>query len=262
MPRALLAMLMLTGCMHQPQPSAYPPENALATTLKSDGAQAFVHDETDELAEFRYTWPPEAAAIPPLAERLRGEMAGVRADLRAGAEEDRSFRKAQGIEFHRHMSSTVYETAGQSARLLSLSVENGSYTGGAHGNFGAAALLWDRQLAKEVGFNELFVSTKTIGDLLFDRWCAALNIERERKRGQAVGVGGLFDDCPNLDAIAILPTDKDNDGKFEILTLIASPYIAGPWAEGAYQVELPVTPTMIAAMKSEYQPSFGGIQTQ
>lgn len=231
-------------------------------TPRTIPAKAFVHDETDELVEFRFSWPSEAAVIPELASRLGKEMEEARSDLRAGAEEDKSLRETQNMDFHRHMSSTVYETAGQSLRLLSLSVENGSYTGGAHGNFGAGALLWDRKMAQEIRFNDLFAATASVEGLLHDQWCAALTAERERKRGGPVGVGGLFEDCPKLDEIAILPVDKDKDGTFDGLTLVASPYVAGPWVEGAYEIGLPVTAKLIQSMKGEYRASFEVSQTQ
>jgi len=42
----------------------------------------------------------------------------------------------------------------------------------------------------------------------------------------------------------------------EILRLIADPYVAGPYAEGNYTVDLAVTSAVIAALKPEYRASF------
>jgi hypothetical protein len=72
----------------------------------------------------------------------------------------------------------------------------------------------------------------------------------------------MFDDCPGLDDIAIIPTDKDGNGRFERLMLVASPYVAGPWAEGSYEIELGVTSDLIAAIKEEYRAGFEAAQTQ
>ncbi|HYC94265.1 MAG TPA: hypothetical protein VEB39_01045 [Sphingomicrobium sp.] len=66
----------------------------------------------------------------------------------------------------------------------------------------------------------------------------------------------MFDECPSLDEIAIIPTDDKGNGRFEILVLVASPYVAGPYAEGSYDIELKVTPELIAALKTEYRASF------
>ena len=91
--------------------------------------------------------------------------------------------------------------------------------------------------------------------LLARRWCDALNKAREEKRGEPVG-DGLFDDCPGLDDIAAIPADSDKDGRLDRLLLVASPYVAGPWVEGAYEIDLAVTPDLIAGLKAEYQASF------
>ena len=160
------------------------------------------------------------------------------------------------------MSSTQYDTAGQSTRLLSLKVDVGSYTGGAHGNHGVGSLLWDRQAQREIKDSGLFADPANRDRLLTQRWCDALNKAREAKRGEPVGGGGLFDDCPKLDDIAVIPTDKNGNGRFELLTLVASPYVAGPWVEGDYEIELAVTPDLIAGLKSEYRDGFEVAQVQ
>ena len=46
------------------------------------------------------------------------------------------------------------------------------------------------------------------------------------------------------------------------LMLAASPYVAGPYAEGSYEIELAVTPDLIAALKGEYRDSFEAVQPQ
>ena len=81
------------------------------------------------------------------------------------------------------------------------------------------------------------------------------------KRGEPVG-GGMFDDCPKLDEIAIIPGDKNKNGRFDTLALVASPYVAGPWVEGSYEIELAVTPDLLAALKGDYRTSFEAAQTQ
>ena len=225
-------------------------------------AKPFVSDEKTDLIDFHYAWPAEAAAVPQLANRLRQDMAKAKAELLAGAREDQAMREEQGIEFHGFMSSTDYNTMGQSNRLLSLSVESGSYTGGAHGNYGVSALLWDRAANRQVQFAELFANPANMDRLLTQRWCDALNKEREKKRGEPIGGSGMFDECPELDEVAIIPGDKGKNGRFETLALVASPYVAGPWVEGAYEIELAVMPDLLAVLKDDYRLSFEGAQTQ
>lgn len=257
-----LSALLLYACGQQPpSPGNEAAATASAATPAQPPAKPFSADEENDLIEFHYAWSAETAAVPQLVDRLRKDMEKVKAELIAGAKEDKAMREKQGSEFHGFMSSTDYKTAGQSDRLLSLSVEAGSYTGGAHGNAGVSAMLWDRAAARQIQFAELFTARANMDRLLTQRWCDALNKEREKKRGEPLGGGGMFDECPGLDEIAIIPSDKDGNRRFETLAMVASPYVAGPWAEGSYEIELAMTPELLASLKGEYRGSFEA-QTQ
>ena len=189
-------------------------------------------------------------------------MAKAKGELAAGAKEDKAMRDKEGFDFNGYQSSTDYQTAGQSPRVLSLFVDASAYTGGAHPNHGTNALLWDRQAAREIKIADLFAEPANRDRLLTQRWCDALNKAREEKRGEPVTGSDMFDECPKLDEIAIVPTDKDGNARFERLILTASPYVAGPYVEGSYEIDLPVTADLIAALKADYQPSFEADQPQ
>jgi hypothetical protein len=260
---ALPLAILLVACKQQAAPPANDAKPAAQAPAKpaAPAAKAFTYDEKNELIEFHYAWSAEAAAVPQLVDRFRKDMEKVKAELIANARGDKAFREKQGFDFNPYSSETDYRTAGQSARLLSLSIDAGSYTGGAHGNYGTSALLWDRQAAKEIKIADLFSAPANMDRLLTNRWCEELNQMREEKRGEPVGGGGMFDECPKLDEIAIIPTDNDRDGRFDVLVLTASPYVAGPYAEGSYDVELAMKPEILAALKDEYRASFEA-QTQ
>ena len=264
MKHILLPIVLLAACSQQPAP---PPANqaeasAIATKPVEPPPTAFAFDEKNDLIDFHYGWSAEAAAVPQLVARFRKDLDKVKAELIVGAEEDKAFRAKEGFDFNQYSSTTDYNTAGQSARLLSLAAEAAAYTGGAHGNSGTSGLLWDRQAAKEIKIADLFAEPANMDRLLTQRWCDALNKAREEKRGEPVGGEGMFDECPKLSEIAILPTDKDKNGRFERLILTASPYVAGPYVEGSYEIDLAVTPDLIAALKADYQPSFEAGQPQ
>jgi len=46
------------------------------------------------------------------------------------------------------------------------------------------------------------------------------------------------------------------NGIIDQISFVASPYVAGPYVEGAYEIALPVTSAIIAALKPEYRSSF------
>lgn len=261
---SILPLALLAACNYQ---AATGPANNVATPAPAPVAAApkpkpFVYDVENELIEFHYGWSAEAAAVPQLVARFRKEMEKAESELVAGAKEEKASREKEDFDYHTYMSSTQYETGGQSERLLSLKVDVGSFEGGAHGNHGVGSLLWDRTAEKEIKETDLFTEAANRDRLLTQRWCDALNKAREEKRDEPVGGGGMFDDCPKLDEIAIIPTDKNGNGRFELLTLVASPYVAGPWVEGDYEIELAVTPDLIAGLKSDYRPGFEAPQAQ
>jgi len=248
-------MLLLVACGQNAAPIANQAVEAEQAKAPPPAAKPFAVEVKTDLIEFDFSYPAEAAAIPELVQRFRTEMDKARADLIGGAEEEKARRDKEGMDFNPYMSSTVYEKAGQSQRLLSLRVDVGGYEGGAHGNAGTGALLWDRQARREIDFADLFAARANRDRLLTQRWCDALTKAREEKRGEPAS-GGLFDDCPALDDIAIIPMDSDKDGRFDRLLLVASPYVAGPWVEGNYEIELAVTPDLVSGLKAEFQPSF------
>lgn len=258
-----LILLLLAACGPVPvKPPAANGTAQVAPVPPAPAAKDFAVDEKTDLIEFDYRWPAEAAAVPELDRRFRADMAKAKADLVAGAVEEKRFRDKQGYEFHPHSLSTVYATAGQSARLLSLRLDIGGYSGGAHGHFGIGSLLWDRQAKREIDFADVFADPANRDRLLTQRWCDALNKSREEKRGEPVGGGGLFDDCPSFREVSIIPTDSNKDGRFDTLLLTASPYVAGSWVEGAYEIELSVTSELVAVLKTAFQPSFAAQGTQ
>lgn len=250
-------LILLAACNRQnPLPANETAPAAPAAKPAEAAAKPFAYDEENDLIDYHIAWSAEVAAVPQLVDRFRAAMEKNKAELLATAQADKAEREKQGFPFNSYSSSTDYETAGQSARLLSLRVDAAAYTGGAHGNYGTKGLLWDRQGSKDIGVSDLFAAADNMVRLLTQPWCDALNKAREEKRGEPVGGGGMFDECPKFSEISIIPTDKDGNGKFERLMLVADPYVAGPYAEGDYEVDLPVTGDLIAAIRSEYRGSF------
>ena len=83
-----------------------------------------------------------------------------------------------------------------------------------------------------------------------------LDREREKRRGEPVRPDDLFGDCPKYEGVTVLPTDEDKNGRFDHIRVIADQYVAGPYAEGPYEIGLPITAAMIERLKPDYRPSF------
>jgi len=261
----ILTLLLLTACgekASQPEvnetKAAEPvaPASSPAPKPAAPPAKAFSTEGENDLYSFKFDWSAEAAAIPELVERFSSDMEKTKAELGSTAKADRDERREQGYDFHPYETQVSYETAGQSDRLLSLESSVYSFTGGAHGSTGSGAILWDRTAAREVKISDLLELGQTWTGAIRQPFCVLLDREREERRGEPVGRTDMFGECPKYEELTVLLTDADKDGRFDQIKVIADQYVAGPYAEGPYEILLPITAVMIERLKPEFRASF------
>lgn len=228
---------------------------ALVLPVAASGAKPFKTELKNADANFSYSWSAEAAAVPALVKRFAADMRKQRAATIAGGKEFNADRKKMGMEAVGYMQSTAITTEGQSPRLLSLRIDVESYTGGAHGNHGSNALLWDRRLNREIAVSSLFLRPAALQALTRSTYCKKLDAERLKRR-QGDRPGGQFDECPKYSELAIIPVDGEKDGRFDRFRFVASPYVAGPYVEGDYEIDVPVTRQLMAGLKPAFRASF------
>ncbi len=216
----------------------------------------FAVDRKDELIEFNYAWSAEAAAIPLLVRRLRGDLETSWSAASATAQADRAKAKAMNFPFRGHQFNRRWTTAGQSSRLLSLEGRTEIFTGGAHPSHGAEPLLWDRRTRAEVKVERLFGANADFAKLVHAPSCEIFEGERAKRRGAPVSAGDMFGACPKLGELAVVPADSNGNRRFDRFRLIAPHGIAGPYAEGRYDIAVPVTSALRAALKPAYRSSF------
>lgn len=207
-------------------------------------------------AEVDFAWSAEAAQVPALVRRFKAELAQEKTKTIHCGKLESEVRIKSGSEGIACSSSTEIATEGRTPRLLSLSRTYYAFTGGAHGNGGTSGLLWDRRLGKEIAFAALFA--KNYGAVLRAPYCRALDQERRKRRGPDYAPSTIseFDSCPKLADLALIPADSRHRGRFDQIHLVAAPYLAGPYAEGEYDIALPITGAFIAALKPEFRTSF------
>ena len=98
--------------------------------------------------------------------------------------------------------------------------------------------------------NEAFVEEIVLGAAL----CQSLDRERSERRG-GEDIGGMFENCPGLDEATIL-VGSSNGRTFDRVGVYFGPYVAGPYAEGAYELDFPMTQAMLDAVKPAYRAAF------
>ena len=227
-----------------------------ATAPRSLAARPFKVEERTDLYTFEFSWPAEAAAVPQLVKRFRAELAKAKSELISSANADRRERKAAGYDFMPYDLQFSYATAGQSSRLLSLSSSVYSFTGGAHGSTGSGALLWDRKLQREIKIADLLKSGASWTAAIREPFCVLLDRERQERRGEAVVRSEMFGNCPEYREVTVVLRDENRNGRFDHILVTADQYVAGPYAEGNYEISLPITAAMIDRLKPEYRSSF------
>jgi hypothetical protein len=233
----------------------------LASIIAPSSAHArpFNYTFKSKYAELEFSWSGEAAAIPALVRRLRAELASEKKKTIEGGRQEFAIREDSGSAGVGWQSITKITTSGETSRLLSLSRQYYAFTGGAHGNGATTGFLWDRALAREIKFASLFSSPDRYTRVLRGPYCEALDAERKKRRGGDGKLGnGIseFDACPKLSDLALIPSATRHGGRFVNVHLIAAAYLAGPYAEGEYDIVLPVPPQLVRLIKPQYRSSF------
>lgn len=234
----------------QPAPTA----SATAVAVSTEGRTEKVDND---LYEFEYSYPGKAAAIPDLKSLLDKKLATARAELEAGSKADQVEAKKSDYPYRQHSSSAEWKVVTDLPNWLSLSAEGYEYSGGAHGQTFYQSLLWDRRQNMARDPSDLFYSKAALGSVIRDAFCDALDKDRAKRRGQPVNrnSGDEFDKCidPSENTIILGST---NGKTFDRIGILVGPYAAGSYAEGTYEITLPVTARVMGSVKPVYQADF------
>lgn len=207
--------------------------------------------------QFEYSYPAAAAAIPGLKARLDADLAQRLAKLKHDARAAQADAKQGGFPYHPWSASQAWQVVSSPPGWLSLSATFGSYTGGAHGNYWFGAMLWDKRLNKPRDPLSLFTSKQALGAAIRKPFCAALDRERAARRGAPVKRGSTdpFDECIDPTRETVILGSRSRRA-FDRIGILVPPYEAGPYSEGSYEVTVPVTAAVLAAVRPEYRSAF------
>lgn len=259
-PMLVLAACQQTSATDTPPaaaPSAKAPAPPPPPVPPSQIAAARKVSEKTDLYEFDYSYPLAAATIPDLRDWLEADLARTKAALVADAKDGREDAKAGGYPFNAYTASSQWQVVTDLPGWLSLSTLVGSYTGGAHPNYGFDTILWDKAQNRKRAAIDLFASKEALKAAVVKAFCAELQRQRARKRAgqEAGGPDGEFNKCIDPTEQTVILGSKSHMG-FDRIGFLISPYAAGPYAEGSYEVTLPVTSAVIGAAKPEYKAAF------
>ena len=267
----LIAVALLTACNSEgPPPAATAtssassssasvstgPGTSSSATASASGGGASAVKESSDLFEFDYSYPAAAGRIPALKAWLDAERAKSRAQLIEDATAGRAEAKDSGFEYHAYASGRAWEKVAETPRFLSLSAQIYDYTGGAHPNHGYDSLLFDKQAGSRIAPLKLFASAAVFDAVIQQPFCALLDKERAKRRGEpVVRDQGMFNDCikPSEQTVIL---GSSNGRTFDKLGVLVGPYAAGSYAEGDYEFTLAVSGALVRAVKPEYREAF------
>lgn len=227
-----------------------------AADVEAKAATASKVEEKTDLIEFSYSYPVEAARIPGLAAWLDSDRAAQHGALVEAAKRDKAAAEKNEFPYHAHSHLETWRRITDTPRFLSLSSEIATYMGGAHGMQSFDTLIWDRKEAKRLKPLDMFESSAAFDKAAKDDLCAA--IERAKA---ARGVtwsrdpDSPFGQCPVPSAQTIWL--GSSDGKYlDRLTIAIAPYEIGPYVEGSYKINLPMSAAIVHAAKPDYKRDF------
>jgi hypothetical protein len=260
----LAAALLLTGCSEdKPTPAEKAAAAAVpgappggAADIAAKNAPASNIKESNELIEFAYAYPREAAAIPELAAWLDGDRATKRDALIAAAQRDKAAAEKGGFPYRAHSHLQAWQRITSTPRFLSLSAEVGTYMGGAHGMTTFDTLLWDRNRRKRLKPLDLFTSGEAFDAAIGEAFCAGIKRAKAAKGiASDEAPDSAFAKCPPASAQTVWL--GSTDGRYlDRMTIAIAPYEVGPFAEGSYKINVPVTGALVGALKDEYARDF------
>ena len=274
---SLISIALLAACSSEVPPSAatatsssHSSSTSVSTSpssLASIGAKASASasvtgggaskvEESSDLYEFDYSYPAEAGRIPALKIWLDAERAKARAQLIEDATSGRAEAKQSGFEYRAYAQGRAWEKVAETPRFLSLSALVYDYTGGAHPNHGYDSLLFDKAAGARLAPLAVFASAAAFDAVIQRPFCAMLDKERSKRRGEpVVSDGRLFNDCikPSEQTVIL---GSSNGRTFDKIGILIGPYAAGSYAEGDYEFTLPVTAALLRAVKPEYRDAF------
>lgn len=263
---ALCTLIILGGCSvsKEPEPSASdvaqaispPPEVEVSAAAPTPVAARSVAEENDTF-EFAYAYPAAAGAIPSLKEVLDKDLDKTRELLAADARKGAIAAKSNGYPYNRYSHSVDWKVVTDIPAWLSMSALIGFYSGGAHPDSVFDTLLWDKIANVRRAPADLFASKAVLNAAIREPFCKELDKQRANKREVQELGGGIveFEKCIEpVEQVLIL--GSSNGKAFDRIGILVAPYNAGPYSEGSYEVTVPVTAKVMAALKPGYRPAF------
>ena len=236
-------------------------DSAFAGAATSDSrAEGRYVEIENERFHFVYSYPSEAVEFPAVRVFLDQDLSASQTQLVQQASEAKADADKEGYPHRPHYLAVGWDVAADLSGWLSLRAEVETYAGGAHGNHGFTSLLFDKKANTKREPISLFLSNDAFVSAIRTPFCNALNVERGERRGKALSPDSWssddsFEACIDPEDGVVLLDSEDGEA-FDRITILVAPYLAGPYAEGSYEIAVPVTAAIRSAVLPEFRDAF------
>jgi hypothetical protein len=236
-------------------------ETAPRAVARAEAAEGSAFEDDEERdggsREFSYAWPAAVTAEPALARMLTAERDRTLAQEKVEWTDALSDSPQDCTPCRNRSFAKEWKVVANTPKYLSLSADFSAYTGGAHGMYGLQSLVWDKAKQRAMSGAEMFRSPEALDAALGPRLCSALNAERSKRRGESVPETSedMFDRCVGTAEATVL-IGSSTGKAFDRIGIWFGPYVAGSYAEGAYELDFPVDDGVLRAVKPEFAPAF------
>jgi len=236
-------------------PASKADPDALVTPAEAAAPQGL--DEKTPWADIRLSLPDALKAHPDLHARLYAEEVRKLRQFAEGAQGELTEAGAPTGR-PKYENTVTITTAAETGKLLSLKRVALDYTGGAHPNTLTSGILWDKALKRQIGLADLFRKGADL-TALDQALCSALNAAKRARVPDGASI--TFDSkpfaCPRVATTPFVLTPGGTPGKAAGLTFLIGPYQAGSYAEGGYEIAVPVV-VFRSLLVVSYNDEFGG----
>lgn len=125
-----------------------------------------------------------------------------------------------------------------------------TYEGGAHEALSYQTMFWDQAEGRPIAFGDIFRDSPAALRLLQQSFCPRLLAMQEER-------GHTAEDtlpCPDLKDQPVVLLGVN--GRIIGLQALLAPYVAGSFAEGPYEVDLPLTAELVQLVRPQFRPAF------
>ncbi|KRG84863.1 MULTISPECIES: DUF3298 and DUF4163 domain-containing protein [Stenotrophomonas] len=250
---AALIVLAIAGCGKNDAPApAAAPEAAPAVEAPVDAAPAAVelHDVIDTNARYvlGISYPPAANAHPGLARALSDYAGQARSELLKAVDELGNDTPTAPYEL-----SLAFDMAVDTPKVVAVSAEGSSYTGGAHGQPLVARFVWLPERQELLTAQALVDSPKgwqAVSDYTRDKLLEQAmlraqgeDLTPEEQQAQVRNLSKMIDQGTTPDAanFAQFEPVMDAGGRIAALRFVFPPYQVGPYSDGTQTVDVPAS---------------------